>query len=420
MKSNVASRMGVIDALTAGLTMVARRPWLIIVPVAIDLVLWLAPRLSINNLAQKFLAVWEALVRATYTPSQMASMGDMIATVREMATRFGADANLMGAITGNWLGPTSALLVVQSTRQTFLSDTLLAPLGLSLDLPQMAAAPWQPAPIEINNFWMALLILAGLWLIGQLLVGIYYLQCREPLAAAYLPAAPVRSQPDQDAAHSAGGAAEAADPPPALSDPALAAPGGEAAAPPLAPADPPAAGQAGRHGVLGLAVRLTAFSLLLGVAVLLLRLPLGAALLMTVLSGGAGAGILFALVGGITLWALLWFLTSLYFSSEGIVFERQAVWRSALQSLLMVRGQALSTFGLIITINIVLLGFRAVWGLIGKTPVGGVVAILGNGFLTTSMLLAIFVYFGEVKRRWHARQAQAVNNLARKNASRGR
>jgi hypothetical protein len=418
MKSDVASRMSVVDALTAGLSLAARRPWLIVVPVAIDLTLWLAPRLSINGLVLKSFAVWEALVRAAYTPAQLTSMGDMIGTAREVATRFGADANLVDAITGNWLGPTSALMAVQSTRQTFLSDTLLAPLGLSLDLPRVAAAPWQAAPIEISSFWTALLIFAGLWLIGQLLVALYYVQCRVPLAAAYPADAAARSRADEGATLLAGDAAGAADPPPGTSSEELPGQDGgsvpEGSPPAPAMPDPPEGRQGSRHGVLGLAVRLTAFSLLLSVAVLLLRLPLGAALLMTVFSGGAGAGILFALVGGITLWALLWFLTSLYFSSEGIVFEGQAVWRSALQSLLMIRGQVLSTFGLVVTINVVLLGFRAVWGLIGKTPVGGAAAILGNGFLTTGMLLAIFIYFGEVRRRWHARQAQAFKSLSRR------
>jgi hypothetical protein len=423
MKSSVASKMSVIDALMTGLTTVGRRPWLIIVPVAIDLVLWLGPRLSIDKLALKFFAVWEALVRAAYTPAQMASMDDMINTVREVVTRFGAEANLLDAITGNWLGPSSALLAVQSTRQTFISDTLLTPLGLTLNLPRVAAAPWQAAPIEITSFWAAALIFAGLWLIGQLLVAFYYLQCREPLAAAHPVGAESRSQPDAGEILS-GGVMATDDPQQGTSGEVLLAQGGEAAlagaSPEHAIPDPPAGRQAGRYGVLGLAVRLTVFSLLLGLAVLLLRLPLGAALLMTVFSGGAGAAMLFALVGGITLWALLWLLTSLYFSSEGIIFEGLAVWRGALQSLLMVRGQVLSTFGLVVTINVVLLGFRAIWGLIGKTPVGGAVAILGNGFLTTSMLLAIFVYFGEVRRRWQARQAQAINSLARRNAPKDR
>jgi hypothetical protein len=418
MKSNVASKVSVIDALMTGLTTVARRPWLIVVPVAIDLFLWLAPRLSINNLALKFFAVWEALARTAYTPAQMTSLGDMIDTMREALTRFGAEANLANAITGNWLGPSSALLTVQSTRQTFISDTLMAPLGLSLNLPRVAAAPWQGAPIEITGFWTAVLIFLGFWLIGQLLVAFYYVQCSRPLEAALAVRAPTQLRSAGSEAPPPGDAAEAGDPP-----------NESAGGPHPADIDNVAVGAesivrrasgtsyerwTGVLGLLRLAVRLTGFSLLLSAVVLLLRLPLGAAILMTVFSGSAGASILFALVGGFTLWALLWFLTSVYFASEGIVFEGQPIWRSTLQSLLMIRGQVLTTFGLVLTINVVLLGFRAVWGLIGGTPVGGLVAILGNGFLTTGMLLAIFIYFGEVRRRWQAREAQAFNNLTRR------
>jgi hypothetical protein len=422
MKSDTLHKIGVIDALTAGLTMVARRPWLIVIPVATDLILWLAPRVSINNLVLKFFAVWEALLRAAYTPAQVTSMGDMITTLHEVVTHFGAETNLAEAIAGNWLGPSSALLVLQSTRQTFISDTLLAPLGLSLDLPRMAAAPWQAAPIEINNFWAAALIFAVLWLIGQLLVAVYYFQCRAPLTASYGPGASARARPEEGKRASAASPVEAQDAGPRADGEPLPAEDsqGDAANSSLegSTPDPPDERPAGLRSIPALAVRLTVFSLLLSVGVLLLRLPLAAALLMTVFSGGAGAGILFALVGGITLWALMWFLTSLYFSSEGIVFEGQSIWHGALQSLLMVRGQVLSTFGLVLTINVVLLGFRAVWGLIGNNPLGGTVAILGNAFLTTSMLLAIFVYFGDVRRRWHARQARAFGSLARRNSPR--
>jgi hypothetical protein len=425
MKSSAASKLSVIDALTTGLTTVARRPWLIIVPVVIDLVLWLAPRLSINNLAMKFFTVWEALVRAAYTPAQLASMEDMIDAMREVLTRFGADANLVDAITGNWLGPSSALLAVQSTRQTFVSDTLLAPLGLSLDLPRIASFPWQAAPIEINSLWTTALIFLGFWLTGQLLVAVYFMHCSRPLRVAFAGRAQRPPRVAGDKAPTASAPAGAIDPPNETTGEPLATEGDVV---PIAAGEvpvrtTPGAGAErwnGARGLLGLAVRLTAFSLLLSLVVMLMRLPLGAAVLMTVFSGGAGAGILFALVGGITLWALLWFLTSVYFSSEGIVFEGQAVWRSVLQSLLMIRGQVLSTFGLVLTVNVVLLGFRAVWGLIGQSPVGGAVAILGNGFLTTGMLLAIFVYFGEMRRRWQAREAQAFGSLTRRNQPKDR
>jgi hypothetical protein len=288
---------------------------------------------------------------------------------------------------------------------------MLAPLGLSLDLPQVAAAPWQAATIEVNSFWIAGLIFLGFWLIGQLLVAFYFIQCSRPLEAALAPGMRIQPRLLGDEAPSVGNAVETADPPeeaaterpfvtrddvPAVREPMVRP--SRNVGPERWPGVP---------RLLGLAVRLTAFSLLLSVAVLLLRLPLGAAVLMTVFSGGAGAGILFALVGGITLWALMWLLTSFYFSSEGIALEGQPVWRGALQSVVMIRGHVLSTLGLVVTINVVLLGFRAVWGLIGKAPLGGAIAILGNGFLTTSMLLAIFVYFGELRRRWQAEQARA-------------
>jgi hypothetical protein len=344
--------------------------------------------------------------------------------MREAVTSFGADANLANAVTGNWLGPASALLPIQSTRQTFLSDTLLAPLGVSLNLPRAAPSPWQGAPIEISSFWTAILIFLGLWLVGQLLVAFYFIQCSRPMRAVLAIGAPVQVQPLPTETSPRADDAEASDPPDDATGASLRIESGD---PPAL--DSPTARTAeqtstdrwrGPLGIPRLALRLTGFSLVLGFVVLLLRLPLGAAVLMTVFSGGAGAGILFALVGGFTLWAMLWFLTSVYFASEGIIFEGQPVWRSTLQSLLMIRGQVLATFGLVLTINVVLLGFRAVWGLIGGSPMGALAAILGNGFLTTGVLLAIFVYFGEMRRRWQVREAQAFRSLLHRNPPRDR
>jgi hypothetical protein len=122
--------------------------------------------------------------------------------------------------------------------------------------------------------------------------------------------------------------------------------------------------------------------------------------------------LLFAAVGGITLWALLWFLTSLFFVSEAILLPpgNQPLWRSTLQSLAVIRGQGLRTLGLILTINLLMVGFRAVWGLLGQTPGGAVVAIVANAYLATSMLLAIFAYYEELNRLWQARRAQAKSD----------
>ncbi len=423
MKSNVTPRVSVIDALTSGLTMVSKRPRLLLVPVAIDLLLWLAPRFSIGNLAQKFLAVWEALVRAAYSPAQLSAMADMVATVREAITQLGAEANLLQAVTGNWLGPTSALIAVQSTRQTFISDILLAPLGLRLNLPQVLPPAWRPAPVEISSPWVALLVLGVCWLVGQLLVAWYYVQCAGSLAA-FRPEAAARAgwqapAPEaEETAETTAGTVPSTDPPDATDAAVHAAEDVNPAPVPIVSGDPPQAGAATRSGLRGflrLALRLTLFSVLLSLVVSALRVPLGATILLMVVSGGAGAGILFALVGGITLWALLWFLISMYFASEAIAMEGQSVWRGALQSLAMMRGNGLSALGLVLTINVLSLGFRAVWGLIGRSPVGAGVAVLGNAILTTGMLLAIFVYYEEIRRRWQARQALASGGVTSRN-----
>ena len=72
MKSEAIPRTGIVDAIGTGLTEAARRPWLWIVPIVVDLVLWLAPRLSITELTSQLMAAWRALLPLIYTPDQMA------------------------------------------------------------------------------------------------------------------------------------------------------------------------------------------------------------------------------------------------------------------------------------------------------------------------------------------------------------
>jgi len=62
-----------------------------------------------------------------------------------------------------------------------------------------------------------------------------------------------------------------------------------------------------------------------------------------------------------------------------------------------------------LAINLLMLGFRAVWGLIGSTPFGAIVAIMGNAYLATAMLLAVFAYYENLRSRWQAHAAEAAN-----------
>ena len=88
MKTDQTSPLSIVDAVTQGLGAAVRAAWLIAIPAAIDLTLWLGPRLTINNLVQRFLVIWEAFFRLGLGADQPAA-GDMVPAVREGLTQVG-------------------------------------------------------------------------------------------------------------------------------------------------------------------------------------------------------------------------------------------------------------------------------------------------------------------------------------------
>ena len=360
MKTAQSAPLSIVDALTAGLGAAIARPWLIAIPAAIDLGLWLSPRLAINTLVQRFLAIWEALFRLSFSASQQPVTGDMVTTVREGMTQMGQGVNLADLLTGSWFSMPSAVTTIQSPRLMLISDVVMAPFGLGIKLRSVAPAPWQRPAIEITSFWVALLIVVGLWACSQLIAAIIL------RAAAAKPIPPGTRQPD--------------------------APQAEAA-------DPPVRHWRGLRGLLALTARLAVFTLLLALVVFLLYLPLGLAMLFVTSSGNAGASMVFAMIGGLTLWVLMWLLTSVFFVSEAMIVDGQPFLTGLWHSVRMTRLNALRTFGLVALVNVILLGFRAVWGLVGQTPAGAIVAIFGNAYLVTAMLLAVYAYYAELRRR---------------------
>ena len=111
-----------------------------------------------------------------------------------------------------------------------------------------------------------------------------------------------------------------------------------------------------------------------------------------------------------TLWALMWLLTSLFFVSEAMVLEGRPFWASLLDSYHLTRRHALRAFSLVALINLILLGFRAVWGLLGQTPIGAIAAIVGNGYLVTAMLFAVYAFYAELRRREADKAKKPVAN----------
>lgn len=350
MKKEAVQPVGVIDALSAGLNLALRYPWPLAIPVVVDLLLWLAPRVSVAQLLQRLYAGWEALAQAFYTPAQLASMSEALGLMREAVAQVGRGSNLATALAGSWLSPPSALVDAQASRLKLISDGVLAPVGFGLNLP--ALMPGQAATLEVPSAWLALAIIIGLWLVSQILAAAYFRWTAHGLASA----------PGPKASAAAG----------------------------QAPSGP-------QMRLLPLALRFVGLGIVLGIVMMILRLPLALATALTLFSGNAGVSLLFVFSGGLVLWLTLWFLVAFFFASEALVLDGQPLWAGLWQSMILVRRNSPRVLGLVILINLIMLGFRAVWGLIGQTSLGVVIAIAGNAFLGTAMLYAIFVYYASLR-----------------------
>lgn len=148
--------MGIIDSLSAGFRLVARHLWLILVPVLLDLLLWLAPQFSVAPILAGAADAYAALVNqaVAQTGDQAATLGDIpqLATATADSLRdFGQFFNLLSATVS------SSLLHVPS-------------LVASWALPPAAGGV-----IEIASPWAAL----GLWLLFALVglfVGVLFLE----------------------------------------------------------------------------------------------------------------------------------------------------------------------------------------------------------------------------------------------------
>jgi len=148
--------LGVIDSLAAGFHVVARHPWLFLLPVLVDTFLWLGPRLSMYPIVQTSLS-W--LASTSSEVSEEAQVSQYIAFLEEASQRTNLFALLVNTMVGLPSLVTPNRLVV-----------LLTPPRLFEHLPfEALPAGVVPATLEINNVLLLsgvsiLLVLSGLFL----------------------------------------------------------------------------------------------------------------------------------------------------------------------------------------------------------------------------------------------------------------
>lgn len=139
--------MGLIDTLTAGFRLVGRRPWLILLPALVDLLLWLGPQLSVRPLA-------DALVEIMRTSGIPADTAQGLMVSPEVLVEMAASFNLL------WLLSNSL------TWFNVLVPGLVEPARMGL-----AATPIE-VPLAALPVVASLLAIAGLGLGSAFLVTI--------------------------------------------------------------------------------------------------------------------------------------------------------------------------------------------------------------------------------------------------------
>jgi len=193
LSKNIAARvvfgMGVIDSISQGFALVRRRPAIMLIPVLLDLLLLLAPQLSVEPVAR-------ALASALQMPPGMAGTSAYDpAQAREALLQFGKDGNLLALLASASFGVPSlvagmapsdvahvgGVLPIAAPGLLFLLALMLAMIGLligSLYLTLLAAAVRGESPglsvllRRTARNWLHLLVLAALLLalgIGVLL-----------------------------------------------------------------------------------------------------------------------------------------------------------------------------------------------------------------------------------------------------------
>ena len=95
--------LALVETLSAGYSMVLRQIWIVALPVALDLYLWLGPRLSIRPLTRSLLNLWRPLEEG---PAEVQSL---LAFNRELLEAMGREANLFSFLSSGLLGVPSYL-----------------------------------------------------------------------------------------------------------------------------------------------------------------------------------------------------------------------------------------------------------------------------------------------------------------------
>jgi hypothetical protein len=293
--------VGIIDTLSVGFRLVTTKPALMLIPIVLDLFLWLGPRLSMQPLIAKAAATLEAW---------SADLGQTAASPANVET---IRANIE---------------LLQSSGLGEMNLFRVLAWGSSLGLPSLAgtdmAQPASSAVLKIYEFWplvpIELLLLAGGLLITAAFLSMIGWQIRgEPMA-------------------------------------------------------------------LG---RLAGWTLTTWLRLLVIMIPIGALMLVTLL-----AAAIFSPLGIVLLIGLIWLLLYIYFFPQAIALAGHQPLGAVLSSAQIVRLNLWPTVRLLLLIFVLSNGLGLIWErLAAHSTLGTVMAIATSAYVGTALTAAVFVFY---------------------------
>jgi hypothetical protein len=351
-REDSARPLGAIGSLAAGFEMLGQRLWLIALPVLLDLLLWLGPRLSIAPLLKQFVAL--LLAQPTADPR----MASQVAQATQMLEQFGDQFNLFSLLTA------LPLLNVPSLLAQHVPGSVSP-----LDGPRVLPATSVLTPMA----WGVVLVPMGL------LLGFLYLNS---LARQVRALRSPNENEEERVLSPVGSLGPSAARRSEAEEPALPVPRGVERSKAEGPALSGSLGKLLRvllfaAGLLGLGMMLIPLWMLL-VGVIVAAVPLLGLLLWSL---GIGLGSYFAL--------------HLLFVVPGVLLGGRGLLRAAWESILLIHTQFSSVVALVLLVVVIYQGLGFVWSLPPGDSWALLIGILGNGCIATGLTAALFVFYQE-------------------------
>jgi hypothetical protein len=135
--------------------------------------------------------------------------------------------------------------------------------------------------------------------------------------------------------------------------------------------------------------------MLMGAAVIVLGITSGISMMGVLLSLLSTS--LAALVTNVLIMLVVWFAVYvgvlLYFAPQAIVLDDVSIFKAFGGSFRVVRRQLLPTVGFIILVNLIETGLLLVWRGLLSSATTILIAMVGNGYVTTGLVMATLIYY---------------------------